>query len=79
MQKFKALYEGPLMQVFPETIPARSYMSHGMAQALGLPYTIKEAWVRYRNLTHECKKEWENGEKSHVEQMKLCVSLLELG
>ena len=67
------------MQIFPESIPARNYISHGVAQSLGLPFTVKEAWGKYRRLTEECKKEWGNDEASHDKQMKLCVSLLELG
>ena len=67
------------MQIFPESIPARSYISHGVAQALGLPYTVKEAWSRYRAITEECKRESEKEDGDHAEQMKLCVSLLELG
>lgn len=79
MQKFKILYEGPLVQIFPETIPARDYISHGAAQALGLPYSIREAWKRYRILVGDCNKEWEKENGNHEEQMKLCVSILELG
>lgn len=67
------------MQIFPESIPARNYISHGVAQSLGLPYTMKEAWGKYRRLTDLCKKEWENNEMSHDERIKLCVSVLELG
>ena len=54
-------------------------MSHGMAQSMQLPYTIKEAWAKFRKLENLCKKEWNVENKEHSEQMKLCTSILELG
>ena len=79
MQKFKALYEAPLAQFFVNSFQARDHMSHGMAQSLQLPYTVKEAWSKYRKLKNLCKKEWEIDNNEHADQMKLCISILELG
>ena len=79
MQKFKALFEGPLSQVFPNFVPARNYISHGVAQAMQLPYSSKEAWLKYQGLIKLCKMDWKIEEKEHSEQYKLGVSFLELG
>lgn len=67
------------MQMFPNSFPAREYVSQGVARSLQLPYTVKEAWEKYRRLANSCKKEWKIENKEHAEQLKICTSLLELG
>ena len=54
-------------------------MSHGLAQSLQLPYTVKEAWGKYRKLKNLCKSDWQIENNEHAVQMKLCISILELG
>ena len=78
-QKWAAFHSGPLVQCLPAQIPPRKYISHASAQALRLPYTSKEAFLKFKCLLGLCKDDWPLDEKSHKEQMKLCMDLLELG
>lgn len=78
-QKWAAFFGGPLTQAFPTQIPPRKYISHACAQALRLPYTSKEAFLKYKCMVGLCKTDWALEEKAHAEQMKLCIDLLELG
>lgn len=79
LRKWNAFYEGPLVQAFPNQVPPRTYISHTCAQALKLPYTTKEAFLKFRCMIDLCKKEWDLNGKTHADQMKLCIELLELG
>ena len=65
--------------MFVNSFQARDYMSHGMAQSLQLPFTVKEAWAKFRKLESLCKEDWNVDNKEHSEQMKLGTAILELG
>ena len=78
-QKWNAFYEGPLVQCFPSQVPPRKYISHASAQRLKLPYTEKEGYLKFKCMIGLCKDDWSLDDKSHAEQMKLCIELLELG
>ena len=80
MQKLLVLYEGPLRQELPKSIPARQYISSAKANALFLPFTSKEAKAKFESLVKKSKLHWEIDDlKVHMEQQKLCKQLLELG
>ena len=78
-RKFAAFFGGPLAQAFPSQIPPRKYISHACAQALRLPYTTKEAFLKFKCMTGLFKDDWSLDDKTHKEQMKLCTEVLELG
>ena len=78
-QKWAAFHTGPLVQCLPAQIPPRKYISNSIAHALRLPYTSKEAYLKFKCLTGLCKEDWALDEKVHKEQMKLCTEILELG
>ena len=78
-QKWAAFHSGPLVQCLPAQIPPRKYISAACAQAHRLPYTSKEAFLKFKCLLGLIKDDWSLDEKSHKEQMKLCMDILELG
>ena len=78
-QKWAAFHTGPLVQCLPAQIPPRKYISHACAQSLRLPYTSREAFLKFKCLLGLCKDDWSLDEKSHREQLKLCIDILELG
>lgn len=78
-QKWAAFHTGPLVQCLPAQIPPRKYISHACAQSLRLPYTSREAFLKFKCLLGLCKDDWQLDEKSHREQLKLCIDILELG
>ena len=78
-QKWSAFHQGPLVQAFPTQVPPRKYISHTVAQALKLPYTMTEAFLKFKCLIGLCKNEWELDDKVHADNLKLCMEILELG
>ena len=78
MQKLAVLFEGPLRQEFPKTIPARQYMSLAKANALNLPFSTREAPKRFEKLKNEFLQNWEPTDRVHTEQLKICKQLLEI-
>ena len=78
-QKWNAFFCGPLVQAFPTQVPPRKYISHSTAQTLKLPYTTKEAFLKFKCMIGLCKNEWSLDDKTHAENLKLCIDILELG
>ena len=78
-QKWLAHHRGPLVEAYPNQIPPRKYLSHKVAQALRLPYTCAEAFIKFKQLLEKCKADWDSQSKEHDEQMKLCIEILQLG
>ena len=78
-QKLAVLYSGPLKQDLPDVIPARQYMSTNKANALNLPYSTREAKMKFERMEKNALMYWEPEDKTHSEKMKECKKMLETG
>ena len=79
MRKWHAFHRGALVQIFPDSVPPRKYISHEAAQKMKLPFNQREAWLKLSYWLTQCKADWELDEIVHDEQMKICLTILELG
>ena len=67
-----------MVQNFPTEIPGRKYISGPVADAMKLPFSVRDANRKFDVLLQKCKDNWALEDAVHLEQMELCRELMEL-
>ena len=79
LQKWCVLRDGTSAQKLPSFLPGREYLSPSRAYSLRVPFTKKEALIKYNALIDSLDENWISDGKWNKKQADVVIDLLVLG
>ena len=79
LQKWCVLRDNSSNQKLPSFVPGRDYLSASRARSLKVPYSKREAMLKYEALISSLDEEWISDGKWNKKQADVVVDLLLLG